>query len=131
MRTVTKRSSSLLAFVLLPTLIVSLSWLHSAYEFSKKSVTRVESGLRNPGKLKGVARKAASAEWFMQQRTYPLAYIPQDAEIRAVDYVRNRMIPELLAHHGLQTSAAALMRLGESACLSVAVSPYFCARLQK
>ncbi len=47
------------------------------------------------GKLKGVERKAASAKWFAEQRTYPFGFIPQDAEIRALEEVRTRMIPEL------------------------------------
>ncbi|MGH7597575.1 MAG: WD40/YVTN/BNR-like repeat-containing protein, partial [bacterium] len=44
-----------------------------------------------------MARKAASAEWFMHQRAYPVGYIPHDAEIKAVDDMRQRMIPELQA----------------------------------
>jgi hypothetical protein len=46
-------------------------------------------------KLRGVARKAASAEWFMSQRTQGLGYISPDAEIRTVEDVRTRMIPDL------------------------------------
>ncbi|MGH7595304.1 MAG: WD40/YVTN/BNR-like repeat-containing protein [bacterium] len=33
----------------------------------------------------------------MSQRTYPLGYIPKDAEIRAVEDMRHRVIPELAA----------------------------------
>jgi photosystem II stability/assembly factor-like uncharacterized protein len=61
-------------------------------------------------KLKGAARKAAGAEWFISQRSYGLGYIPQDAEVRAVEYVRRRMIPELQAQRSLQKSAAASMQ---------------------
>ncbi len=56
-------------------------------------------------KLSGVERKAAGAAWYMSQRTYGLGYIPPDAEIRAVEHVRTRMMPELAA--SLQKSAAA------------------------
>ncbi len=60
------------------------------------------------GKLKGVERKAESAKWFLEQRTYPFGFIPQDAEIRALDDVRNRMIPELQSKGvALAKSAAA------------------------
>jgi len=48
-------------------------------------------------RLPAMERKAASAEWFMSQRTYGLGYIPPDAEIRAVEDMRQRMIPELAA----------------------------------
>ncbi len=46
-------------------------------------------------KLKGVARKDASIKWFTEQRNYPYGFIPEDAEIRAVEDVRTRMIPQL------------------------------------
>jgi photosystem II stability/assembly factor-like uncharacterized protein len=60
--------------------------------------------------LKGVERKAAGAEWFVSQRSYGLGYIPQDAEIRAVEYMRTRMIPELQAQRSLQKSAASSLQ---------------------
>jgi hypothetical protein len=72
---------------------------------SNQAVGKRNLPIRN--KLKGAERKAASAAWFMSQRTYGLGYIPQDAEIRAVEDVRTRMIPELAAKGlGLQKSAA-------------------------
>ncbi len=58
-------------------------------------------------KLSGAQRRAESAEWFLSQRTYPLGYIPKDAEIRAVEDLRTRMIPDLQARSSLQKSAAA------------------------
>ncbi|MGH7451721.1 MAG: hypothetical protein ACRENG_10275, partial [bacterium] len=39
--------------------------------------------------------KAEGAAWFMSQRMYGLGYIPKDAEIRALEDMRHRMIPEL------------------------------------
>lgn len=56
------------------------------------------------GKLKGLERKAASVKWFTEQRTYPFGFIPQDAEIRALEDVRTRMIP------GLQSKGVALAK---------------------
>jgi len=47
------------------------------------------------GKLRGMQRKVQSIEWFAAQRTYPHGTIPFDAEIKAVEYVQQRMIPEL------------------------------------
>jgi len=60
-----------------------------------------------PRKLSGVERKAASAERYIAQRMYGLGYIPQDAEIHAVDHVRTRMIPAMQAQQSLQKSSAA------------------------
>lgn len=48
--------------------------------------------------------EAKGVEWFMSQRTYGLGYIPLDAEIRAVEDMRQRMIPKLGA--GLKKSTA-------------------------
>jgi photosystem II stability/assembly factor-like uncharacterized protein len=59
-------------------------------------------------KLSGVQRKAAGAAWYMSQRMYGLGYIPPDAELRAVEHVRTRMMPELAA--SLQKSAAAQLK---------------------
>ena len=59
-------------------------------------------------KLKGLERKAESAKWFLEQRTYPFGFIPQDAEIRALEDVRNRMMPALQSQGvSLAKSAAA------------------------
>jgi len=46
------------------------------------------------GKLRGMQRKVNSIEWFVSQRAYPDG-IPLDAEVKAVEYVQKRMLPEL------------------------------------
>ncbi|MGH7454232.1 MAG: WD40/YVTN/BNR-like repeat-containing protein, partial [bacterium] len=98
---------------LLSTLFICLIWLPSApnsvstnlIASSDQAVAKLNVPIQR--KLKGMARKAASAEWFMSQRTYGLGYIPKDAEIRAVEDMRNRMIPELAAKgYSLRKSAA-------------------------
>lgn len=78
--------------ILLTTLVVALLWRSSAENPASKITAR---SLPIHNKLKGMARKAASAEWFLEQRTYPFGFIPPDAEIRALEDMRNRMIPEL------------------------------------
>ncbi|MGH7452635.1 MAG: WD40/YVTN/BNR-like repeat-containing protein, partial [bacterium] len=87
--------------ILLTAFVVIALWRSSAENSAAKSTSAVTkiSGRSLPihNKLKGMARKAASAEWFMHQRTYPVGYIPKDAEIKAVDDMRQRMIPELQA----------------------------------
>src|SRR5574341_428765 len=84
---------------LLSTLCIGLVWLPSTpYPVpanwgtsSDQAIAKRKLPIRN--KLKGLERKAASARWFVAQRTYGLGYIPPDAEIRAVEEVRTRMIP--------------------------------------
>lgn len=46
-------------------------------------------------KLPAMQRKIESIQWFARQRTYPFGTIPLDAEIKALQDVRLRMIPEL------------------------------------
>ncbi len=108
------RTSRVLAISLLPVLvllmlIIRLAWLNSKPVSAPTSeeAASAKPKVAVPHKLKGAERKAASAEWFMAQRTYGLGYIPQDAEIRAVEDVRTRMIPVLQAQQSLQKSAAA------------------------
>ncbi len=60
-----------------------------------------------PRKLSGAERKAASAERYISQRMFGLGYIPQDAEIRAVEDMRTRMMPSLHAQQSLEKSSAA------------------------
>lgn len=99
--------------ILLATLLVGRLWRNTAENSAATSGARVSSpitarSLPIHNKLKGMARKAASAEWFMHQRTYPLGYLPPDAEIKAVEDMRQRMIPELRAQGlALAKSAAA------------------------
>ncbi len=108
-----------LTMVLLAGVVIGISLWNTAPNRATKNETAspklAAGGLPNlnvHNKLKGVARKAASAEWFISQRAYGLGYIPPDAEIRAVEDMRTRMIPELAAKGwgqkglGLQKSAA-------------------------
>ena len=99
--------------LLLTFTVASLSW-----RSGENAVTKNPNALRHNNKrslpihnkLTGMARKAASAEWFMQQRTYPVGYIPVDAEIKAVEDLRQRMIPELRAK-GLSLAKSAAGQL--------------------
>lgn len=46
-------------------------------------------------KLPAMQRKIESNKWFVRQRTYPFGAIPMDAEIKALQDMRSRMIPDL------------------------------------
>jgi photosystem II stability/assembly factor-like uncharacterized protein len=103
-----------LPLVLLVGLVFGISPWNTAQNRATKNeptvpnlATRSSSNLKIRNKLGGAERKAASAKWFMSQRMYGLGYIPQDAEIHAVEDVRTRMIPELAAKGlSLQKSTA-------------------------
>jgi len=106
MRIRTSKSNFALA-ALLPALVISLWWWSPARENETSSPHLTAGKFPIPNKLPALERKAKSYEWFMDQRTYPLGYIPQDAEIRALADLRQRMIPELAATgHSLKKSAA-------------------------
>ncbi len=89
------------AVILLMALVTLPLWRSTAenpaasHENAVAGITSQDLPIRN--KLSPMARKAASAEWFMRQRTYPSGFIPQDAELKALDDMRQRMIPELRA----------------------------------
>lgn len=115
MRTSRKKFAQSLA--LLSGLIIAISLWQTARSrdttFGTKPAdfaAKVSSRPNRPGRLKGVERKVASIEWFMSQRTYGLGHIPPDAEFRAVEHVRQRMIPELAAKgiHLQQSTAGQL-----------------------
>lgn len=95
------------AYALLAALLFSFGWLG----FEKKSTpnnnqtTIAKFNPSGQGRLKGAARKAKGAEWYIAQRAYGLGYIPQDAEIRAIEDVRTRMIPELAMRLKKSTAA--------------------------
>lgn len=95
------------AYALLAVLLFSFGWLG----FEKKSTpnnnqtTIAKFNPSGQGRLKGAARKAKGAEWYIAQRAYGLGYIPQDAEIRAIEDVRTRMIPELAMRLKKSTAA--------------------------
>ncbi|MGH7598920.1 MAG: PKD domain-containing protein [bacterium] len=97
------------AVILLTALAALPWWWGSAANPTGNGAAGITSqGLPIRNKLSGVARKAASAKWFLEQRTYPFGFIPQDAEIRALEDMRNRMIPELQSQGvSLAKSAAA------------------------
>ena len=111
MRFAKRKARAATAFALLAAFMLGLGWL-SFKQISLSTPKPTISAKLNPsapGRLKGVARKAKGAEWYMSQRMYGLGYIPQDAEIRAVEHVRDRMLPELQAQQGLHKSTAALL----------------------
>lgn len=110
MRFVKRISRAATAFALLAALMLGLGWSGFKQISAPKNERAANRKLNfsAQGRLKGAERKAASAEWYVSQRTYGLGYIPQDAEIRAVEDMRNRMIPELAAHgFSLHKSTAA------------------------
>lgn len=106
MRTLNRKFRAAAAFTLLAAFMLGLDWLSikqtSLSNHKPAALTKFNSSA--PGRLKGAARKAAGIEWYMAQRAYGLGYIPQDAEIHAVEDVRSRMMPELAA--SLQKSTA-------------------------
>ena len=106
MRFVKRISRAAAALALLAALMLGLGWSGFKQISAPKNerAANTKFNFSAPGRLKGVARKAAGIEWYMAQRTYGLGYIPQDAEIRAVEDVRTRMMPELAT--SLQKSAA-------------------------
>lgn len=110
-----RNTAGLLLFVCL---LLGAAWL--SHE-SKSTVTAVvaernvsapEKSGRNAlsiqGKLRGMQRKVNSIEWFVSQRAYPDG-IPFDAEVKAVEYVQKRMLPELRQKQLAKNSSAALI----------------------
>lgn len=110
MRIVTKKFKSMSAFVLLSALVIGFTFLTSRLTREPGSFSwsagkfAVEDEEREEAKREG---EAAGVEWFMAERTYGLGYIPPDAEIRALEDMRHRMIPELAAQgYSLKKSTA-------------------------
>lgn len=105
----TSRKPTLLAILLLTALVVGFTLLSSRPQLEHDSLSFVAGNLSEADAHEGEERggKAEGAIWFMAQRTYGLGYIPPDAEIRAVEDMRQRMIPELAAKgYSLKKSAA-------------------------
>jgi predicted acetyltransferase len=78
-------------FGVLAALAVGLIFLPAELRHHSKHPAGIEQNkarLIIHNKLSGLDRKAASAEWFMHQRNYPLGYIPENAEIRALEDMR-------------------------------------------
>lgn len=111
MRFVKRKPRAATAFALWAAFMLGLGWLgfKQISPSNHKQATAAKFNSSAPGLLKGVARKAAGIEWYLSQRSYGLGYIPPDAEIRAVEHVRTRMMPELQAQQSLQKSAAAFL----------------------
>jgi photosystem II stability/assembly factor-like uncharacterized protein len=107
MPTVKRKSIYTLAFVVLAALVIGLALLSSRPKpASTKDPVLSDLAVGKPDEEEREG-KPDGAAWFMAQRTYGLGYIPQDAEIRAVEDMRQRMIPELSAKGiHLQKSAA-------------------------
>ncbi|MGH7454803.1 MAG: WD40/YVTN/BNR-like repeat-containing protein, partial [bacterium] len=96
------KSTHALALVLLAALVIGFALLSSRphpapIRYHASSSLIVGKFHEDERKDKARGGKAEGAVWFMSQRTYPLGYIPKDAEIRAVEDMRHRMIPELAA----------------------------------
>jgi photosystem II stability/assembly factor-like uncharacterized protein len=114
MRIAKKKSNHGLALVLLAALVIGFALL-SLKPKPASTPDPVSSNLAarktGAGERKAMAPegKVEGAAWFVSQRTYGLGYIPKNAEILAVEDMRNRMIPELAARGlgpRLQKSAA-------------------------
>jgi hypothetical protein len=115
MRIAKRKSNHALALVLLAALVIGFALLssrpHSAPTRDHASSSLV-AGKFHEDEREDMARegKVEGAAWFMSQRTYGLGYIPKDAEIRAVEDMRQRMIPEL-ATKGIRLAKSAAWQL--------------------
>jgi len=112
------KSRNAAGLVLFFCLLLGTAWL--SHE-SKPAVTAVvaernvsapgksgRSAVTIQGKLRGMKRKVNSIEWFVNQRAYPDG-IPSDAEVKAVEYVQKRMLPELRQKQLAKNSSSTLV----------------------
>lgn len=111
-----KSATGLIFFTLLLSGVTWLSYnsksaMTPAVSEPRASLTPMDkSRLSIHDKLQGMQRKVQSIEWFVGQRTYPYGTIPLDAEVKAVEYVQKRMIPELQQKQLAKGAAASPLR---------------------
>lgn len=105
MRIAKRKSTCALALALLSALVFGFTLLSLRPTLDHDSLSLISNAEEREETERG--GEVNGAAWFMAQRTYGLGYIPQDAEIRAVEDMRQRMIPELAAKgFSLKKSAA-------------------------